>query len=430
MPAEQSSVTSLNNMLKRTDLLDGMVKQFDDPKVTLSQFAEQTGKVTLAGQSMQFPIKIHGSGAYANKNENELLLQPGTFQPGTISVSITEAWTALQITERAIEASASDTYAWGRAQAETVADAINTFDRFSNAEVIYPASNAFARVSGSPTLAGITLYADGSAGALNSTTGAKLLRPGMRFSNSTGVTGTVPTGTSNIRLLTVTKGSTPYTTDTCTADGTLGDLSDGDYLILGSSDRTCMGRAMVGLLDAIDNANTYLGVDRTTAGNEYWQSKVYSSIGTQPLELKICTVIDDLWGDNGSDVDMILSNVGAQRRHFVQSVQDRRYIKGAEDGRYKSGYTYLAFQSPRNKDLAWVLDRDMPSGTVLLIDKATFKMGYTPNGRPDWFMPDKEGGPFHWVEGYACWNAYRRAYRNLFCTTPNKNAKMTGVTPA
>lgn len=151
-----------------------------------------------------------------------------------------------------------------------------------------------------------------------------------------------------------------------------------------------------GLLGIVNNADPatvvgdYGGIDRGTAGNEYWESVVLANGGenralTEDLLLE---AILDARLKGGGEIDRILTNPRIYRRYYqlfaAESTRERggEGISGAlgpQDAvnMSKTGETALSFSG-----IPVHFDDFAPANTVFLLDTSTFKIAHGQNSVP------------------------------------------------
>lgn len=131
-----------------------------------------------------------------------------------------------------------------------------------------------------------------------------------------------------------------------TLSGAISGESAGDYAVIEDTcdDSQSDSLHSNGLLGVISNANpaavvgNFGNINRSTAGNEYWQAIVLSNSGTnRPLtEDLLLQALDACREKNGGKVDHLLSNLALQRRYH-ELLASERYFSLSQPGAIGGG---------------------------------------------------------------------------------------------
>ena len=174
----------------------------------------------------------------------------------------------------------------------------------------------------------------------------------------------------------------------------------GDYLVIQDTcDVTSNNPAYhsMGLLAAISNANpdavvgNYGGINRSTAGNEYWKSVVLSNSGTnRPLtEDLLLQALDAVREKGGGTVDHLISNLAIVRRYH-EMLASERYFSLSQPGAIgggvgRKGYAESAAdgKSPYEfSGVPWHVDPFFANNTIVGLDSNHFFLGVGENDTP------------------------------------------------
>lgn len=207
------------------------------------------------------------------------------------------------------------------------------------------------------------------------------------------------------------KGASSYAV---TWTGTVSGSADGDYLVYEDT----LGNEMMGIAGIVSASDPPLGdlqgIDRGTAGNEYWKAQSFTNSGTlrqlafedmQEVIDAIATTSDYSEGDIG----LILSNYPVRRSYYKLCIAERRHVNTMElDGGFKAldfnGIPFVAdSQTKRNQMFFLVLD------TMAIFRTSDF----------DWM--DKDGSYLSRVANKDSYEAVLFHYGNLAALSPNGN---------
>jgi hypothetical protein len=232
--------------------------------------------------------------------------------------------------------------------------------------------------------------------------------------------------------LTVTLGGAP--TGSAADDyGVIQDTTDG---------AVCLH--MNGLLGIVDSANpatvvgNYGGVNRSTAGNEFWQAVELGNSGTNRslTEDLILQALDGMRVKGGGNCDIILSNDPIKRRYHELLADERwmtvspgKFVRGGvgPQGAGKmpkgDGKTVYSFGG-----VAWHVDPFFHANTIVLLDTSCFYLAHgdgAPVPRPiSELMP---GFPFFRQTSNATAEVVWYVQNELVCTKPSAQAKIVDV---
>lgn len=328
-----------------------------------------------------------------------------------------EIYGRLQISNKLMKASRNQRGAMEKALTREMEGLTKNFTHDLNRQLHGDGSGVLSLVDDSSP--DTTLEVDASYGVANAASGTQLYRKGMRleiFSAKTG--GTQRTGTATITGVT-TDSSTPsyYITIDALPSGT----SDGDYIFRESS----RGIEWCGIMGAVDSNNasttyktTYLNINRSTAGNEFWNANVLDNGGSDRAlteELMQETIDEAEINGEGKITHIVMDRF--QRRKYISLVSgDRRFVP---EGTLKIMGGAKVKKTIAFNDIPIIVDKYAVPGWMYFLDRNTFKI-YQMQSGPDWM--DEDGAVLSRVAGYAAYEATLGLLGDLGCERPNCNA--------
>jgi len=197
-----------------------------------------------------------------------------------------------------------------------------------------------------------------------------------------------------------------------------------------------------GLLGIVDNddpaaiAGDYGGIDRGTAGNEFWESIVNSNSGTNRTlteDLILSTQMDIRLKGQGNP-DVILCGPGVYRRYYELFSQDRFITVeqgntsgmsgalGPKGGFSKTGGTSLMFS-----DMKVHMDDFAAANTMLLLDTSTFFIAHGQNKVPQAVSETFDRANFFAETSNAGFDVRWWWQGELVCKSPASNGKIEDI---
>lgn len=188
---------------------------------------------------------------------------------------------------------------------------------------------------------------------------------------------------------------------TITLSGAVSSTGAGDYFVIqdtcdDSQNDSLHSNGLLGIIDTADPATVvgdYGGIDRGTAGNEFWESIVLDNSGTNRAltEDLMLEAMDGAREKGGGDIDMWLSNLKVVRRYHemlraesyaafgsVQAIGGglgRKLMEsGAENGTGSTPYMFSG--------TPWHVDPYFAANTIVGLDTNHFFIGVGENDVP------------------------------------------------
>lgn len=421
---EVLNLTSFSDAMKVRGLFEKQFDQFRTTSFLLDNFRRRAGKVKLGGRTMEIPLKTRDMASGNFIDEMEFIAEADMPGYEIATVGIKTFTSRFQISHQAHLSSKVDRAAWVGAQMAAMSSTVEASGQILSRALEGYGTAALARVmsfvAGPPIV--ITLHPDMTAASAR-THGKKYIERGMRLSASATLTGKLAEKTFDARV--IAKGGTEAA-PTITVDGVLGDLFGdavtGDFLFLGSKERTSKNRAPMGVMGYIDDGTlvpVVLGIDRTAAGNDYWRGEVNISVGGADIENEIQSQVDAVDVSVGGRTDLIRMAMGVWRRFAADLRGDRRFVTAAETGKYRGGTKFLMYSGAEGSDIPITRDRDVPTGVMEGFDFRTWYLGTLMEAQ--WFKHETEAGIFRWVEDQLAWQAIYAWMGELICVKPAAN---------
>jgi len=206
------------------------------------------------------------------------------------------------------------------------------------------------------------------------------------------------------------------TIDTDTPLAGTGDLaSGGPYSVYRQTSRN---DAIDGLSSIISATGTYLGINRATAGNEYWKAQVLSNGGTnRPLTLELMQEMTDQIEINSNGTPKLIVTSHALWRELAsQLVADKRY-KG-ESMKLNGWCEALDFRG-----IPVVRDKYAPANKMWFLDTDTWTIYHDSEGG----FIDEDGQILRMVTDNDQFEAAWRRYLQLVCADPASNGLLSDL---
>lgn len=190
-----------------------------------------------------------------------------------------------------------------------------------------------------------------------------------------------------------------YAANTITVSGSVSSTAASDYFVREdqADDSVNDALSLNGITGIVDTDNpasivgNYGGINRSTAGNEFWESVVLANSGTNRslTEDLILNAIHDARLQGGGETDMILTSPAVFRRYFELAAQDRFFTQDAK-GKFSAS---LGPKDAVNKSKAGAtgfdfggipihIDDFAEANTLFGLDTSTFMWGHGINDVP------------------------------------------------
>lgn len=175
------------------------------------------------------------------------------------------------------------------------------------------------------------------------------------------------------------------------------------------------GIEITGLGALFSDSTTLYGVPR--AGNS-WLTPVKKTDVGEITEAKVQEAIDEVEERSGSKINFIVCSWGV-RRAFAAALAPYRRMEAMQ---LEGGFTALSFNG-----IPVVADRFCPENTMYLLNTDDFSL----HQLCDWqWMEGEDGKVLKQIANKAAYSATLVKYAELLCTRPAGQAQLTGITEA
>ena len=243
------------------------------------------------------------------------------------------------------------------------------------------------------------------------------VKKGMIVDVLVSTTGAVTDGGQSKRVVSVTPGTT--TTSVVLEAAAMTSASHATYAIFREGS---YGAALDGIQKAIfvpGTWNTYLGINRDTAGNEYFRNQysTNSSVNREPSLDLIQEMVDTIETSSSGKVDLIICSHPIWRKLAKQLTADKRYTG---DTKLINGWC-TALQFGDNVNI--IRDKSAPHNKIYCLDSTTWTLYQDSEGG----FIDEDGQILRQVSGYDKFEAAWRRFVALACADPAANGVIDDV---
>jgi hypothetical protein len=232
--------------------------------------------------------------------------------------------------------------------------------------------------------------------------------------------------------------------------GALTGEAAGDYGVIqdttdangGSADTCLHSHGLLGVIDDADPAavvGDYGGIDRSTAGNEFWESVVLSNSGTnRPLtEDLLLQALDAAREKGGTQLSHFISNLAIVRRYH-EMLAAERYVAlsspsaiGGGFGRKKMGADSKDGATPYEfSGIPWHVDPYFTNNVIIGMDSSHFFLGVGENEVPRPISEIFETQPFFTSTANTTWEVRWYYQMELLSDNPAAGVKIEDVAEA
>jgi hypothetical protein len=216
---------------------------------------------------------------------------------------------------------------------------------------------------------------------------------------------------------------TAITAGTSFTVGTLDTAGLADIVVLqGTVDNDLWGlQAIVSASNP--SSGNFGGINRSAAGNEFWQASEVSDDTTKFSLLLMQQSIDTADIEGEGDIGLIVTSHAAKRRYGDDLVNNKRYPAGGEitlDGGFKA-LEFNGIPLVADKDAHTTGDPDLTNAMYFIDTNSMFFIEM--NG---WEWMDKDGATLARITDRDSYEATLFRYFNLVSDQPNANVKLIG----
>jgi hypothetical protein len=210
------------------------------------------------------------------------------------------------------------------------------------------------------------------------------------------------------------------TTKTVTWDTTVTTPVAGDLITIQGN----YGNEMDGLQNMTGTTGVLHGINRATAGNEFWQGKRRDAASAVAGEGLFEQLADDVGAGGQGEVDVFVTTRGIRRR-LADTYQSQKRFNDARATEIHGGYTAIFVN-----EIPVVADDDAPKGWVFAINKDAFR--WFEVAKPDW-LRSQNGQVWHLATSgtgsgrRAAWEAWFEWFAALGTLAPNRTGAIVNA---
>lgn len=387
------------------DLYRGpIIDQLNYKTFMLDQIERDSDSVDFSGRRAIVPVHARPNFSPTSITDGGTLPAPGYQEYADAIISIKYHAGAMEITDQATRIAKGNEGAFVNLLEEERKRLAKDMRKSINRQVFGDGTGLIATV----TTGGV------AATALTLDT-TQYLRVGSRIDVALKSSGALTNGGSTVvtainrttKVITVS----PALAGTTPSDSTYGVYNTGAY-----------GLEMDGLRSITNTTGTLHGINRATAGNEYWQGTRVAASGATAGESLFEQLADAIGANGEGDVEVFLTSRGVRRR-LADTYQSTKRFVDAKAVEIHGGYTAIMVN-----EIPVIADDDVPKGWVFALRKDAFKWFQVDD--PDW-LKSEDGVVFQLAPGSvagtdkAAWRAYFVWYAALGSVAPNR----TGAIP-
>lgn len=427
---DMTTRTAINALLKV--MQKDVVEQFDKSYPVLNMIKSDFGKEVAGGRSVEIPLRVR-----PNTNIAGVRGAAGVWAKGsrgrreTATVDVYPVNTVGQyghIDELKTKKQLQSLKSVAQAMVEDIQDGFP----LSMAKLIWlDGTGILAKVGATAGNNQLDIYLEGDA-SVDGTWGTKYLDIGMHVHFTDAKTDTVPTildGDAQVTEINETTGIVGF-------EGNIAGVAADDFVCL----QDMLNNAPVGILAAVCDGTTaptygttYMGIDRTSAANNFWQSNVTDLGGSGTVEDEIVKIQTATAKRTGEMPEVVLTTYEVYNNIWSQakSSQGRQFIVhvGENDARkYALGFEGATVTTLRGT-LEIIPDRFCPAGVAVGLNPKHFKW-YTPDTSDSkyggWYK-DSSGNMYHQIPRSFGIEAVWLWVTTLVCSKPAATWRLIDV---
>jgi len=307
-------------------------------------------------------------------------------------------------------------------------DTIDGFARQMNIEKFLDGTGVRGRVDGTPTIAAGTIVVDTEAIAQTAATsvyGTRTMPINGHYQFTSDRTLSKPDRLSTAQL-------TGWSTLTGTFVGGIQDVADNDWIV----PQRCLNNVTEGLCSVNDTMKTtYLGKNRTTAGNEYFKATHATSVGAGSIEEAVWSAYmraDEGIGNPGTMG--FLRHQTLLRLFTVDGKPDRTFMKSDGSNRkYALGFASVDVETSAGGNISFFVDKDAhgdpvatSDGMIIIINPDDWM--HVQANEAGWYKNPGTGSITHEVPGTYTLAVNWHHVFNMVCERPQAQLFIEGIT--
>lgn len=360
----------------------------------------------VGGTKAIVPLHVGRNSGVGARADGGTLPTAGNQQYANAEYNCAYNYGRIQFTGPTMAASRKNKYAFVKAADAEIQGMTKDLKDDLNRQAHGDGSGVLGLVNGDPGT-GTTLTMD--------TPGTQYMQKGMKIDLVDPSSTTAGDARANCSNLTVSARATSLT---CTMSAAFhADAADNDYVVRHGS----YALEMMGIYGIVNDANPraglYVGgINRSTAGNEYWKSYVKGNSGTlRRLTLDMMQECWDMAEDEGGEITLAMTTRAVRRKYLTLVRADGRFVNTMTlDG----GFDAVEFNG---KPL--VVDRHCLPNRIFFLDESTLQI----YRMSDLEWMEEDGAVLSRVSGSDAYEAVLFIYSTIGCSAPNKNAVLEDI---
>jgi len=397
------NLTAFDAVLKE-DYLGTIREQVYMSHVLLNRL--EKNEEDVVGREAVVPLHVGGNTGVGARSDGGPLPTAGNQQYATATYRCRYNYGRIQVTGPVIKASRNNKGAFVRAVDSEIQGMTKDLQDDLNRQLHGDGSGVLCLVNTDPTT-GTTLTVDDP--------GAMYLKKGMKIDivdPSSVIPGDARANASNLTI------ASKSSATTVTMSAALhSDVADNDYVARYGS----YALEMMGIRGIVDVNNpraglTVGGINRSTAGNEYWKANVDANSGVpRKYSLDLMQSSWDAAEEEGGEISLILTTRAVRRKYLALVRADGRFVNTMK---MDAGFDALEYNGK-----PFVVDRHCLPGRIYFLDESTLAI-YRMSDL-DWM--EEDGAVLSRVSGFDAYEAVLFFYATLGCSAPNRNALLADL---
>lgn len=384
------------------DYLPTIRKQINGSTVLLSRL--EKNEEDIGGKNAVVALHTGRNSGIGATTDGGALPTAGGQQYDNALYKVKYNYGRMQLTGPTIAAARKDKYAFVRATDSELKGTVEDMKDDINRQLFGNGTGVLALVNGTMNTANTTLTVD--------TPGTMYFSKGMIVDIVDPASTTAGDKRATAAAITVSAKASATTLTMNTAN--VPAIADNDFIVRkGNYLNEMMG--IKGIISDADPLSTVTaidvgGINRATAGNEFWKANSVANAGTaRKLTLDLMQYAWDMGEEEGGEVTLILTSRTQRRKYLALVKADGRFVNTLNlDG----GFDALEYNG---KPL--VVEKYCPPDLMYFMDEST--MAFYRMSDFEWMQSD--GAILSRVSGYDAYEAVLYIYATLGCDAPNKN---------
>jgi hypothetical protein len=384
------------------DYLPTIRKQINGSTVLLSRL--EKNEEDIGGKNAVVALHVGRNSGIGATGDGGALPTAGRQQYDNALYKVKYNYGRMQLTGPTIAAARKDKYAFVRATDSELKGTVEDMKDDVNRQLFGDGTGTLALVNGDPGTASTTLTVDNpgtmyfSKGMIIDIVDPASTTAGDARGTATGLTVSAKASATTLTMSAILGDAVADNDVVCRKGNYLNEMMGIKGIISDSDPRSAVSALDVG------------GINRATAGNEFWKANVVGNSGTaRKLTLDLMQYAWDMGEEEGGEVTLILTSRTQRRKYLALVKADGRFVNTMKlDG----GFDALEYNG---KPL--VVEKYCPPDLMYFMDEST--MAFYRMSDFEWMQSD--GAILSRISGYDAYEAVLYIYATLGCGAPNKN---------